>query len=294
MWHEPCINMKTAPYMFAKSSALTWKEPCIHMKRALYTYEKNPVYKYKEPCILAKRAPLYLSRAVRIGNRHNLNHRVVDSSRHDPHAYVQMWKEPCIHMKRAVYTCENSSMYIWKQPCTYMKRAMQYLFGAVDADNSGGLNDRVVDPSYHDPRIHDPHVCGKRPIFTWKEPCGHTKTALPYTSSGPLTLTTVTVLIIESSIPPTMTHMPAEAVEIGMRYRPWYSLRYGRNIYAQYVKRDLQIWKETYWPACLSRRRRWECDTALGTDCSKLKVCETYSYGKRWECATALGVACSM
>mmetsp|Transcript_43904 Transcript_43904/g.104404 ORF Transcript_43904/g.104404 Transcript_43904/m.104404 type:complete len:277 (+) Transcript_43904:472-1302(+) len=40
-------------------------------------------------------------------------------------------------------------------------------------------------------------------------------------SAGPFSCTTVAVLMMESSIPPTSTHMPAVAFDTHVRYRPW-------------------------------------------------------------------------
>jgi len=216
------------------------------MKRALYTYEKNPVYKYKEPCVLFWKEPYYTS--LGLFAQATVTIWIIESpippATTHMHTYtcgkspVFTWKEPCIHMKTALCTYENSPVHIYKKKPAIPLRG-----------RSNWQQWRSLRSSRRSLLSWPTHT---RPTCMWKEPYIHMKRALCtyknshvyiqkqpcHTSSGPLTLTTVTVLIIESSIPPTMTHMPAEAVEIGMRYRPWYSLRYGRNIYAEYVKRD--------------------------------------------------------
>jgi len=251
------------------------------MKRALYTYEKNPVYKYKEPCVLFWKEPYYTS--LGLFAQATVTIWIIESpippATTHMHTYtcgkspVFTWKEPCIHMKTALCTYENSPVHIYKKkPAIPLRgRSRWQQWRSLRSSRRSLLSW----PTHTRPTCmwKEPYIHMKRALCTYKniqkQPCVHTKTAMPYLFRA-----------VDADNGDGLNHRVVDP-----SHHDPHACRGGgdRNaipplvqpaVRSEHICRICQKrWQETYWPACLPRRRRWECDTALGTDCSRLKVC---------------------
>jgi len=183
-WKEPCIHMKRDAGKYSDTSPVSIWKPYMYVytcERALYSCEKSPVYIWKEthevymwhePCIYMKTAPYMYMYTCHPRNFFETGFRplfpsfvsFVPLSRTKPAFWISTRKpilsepavfqeafcavkEPCIHVKRALYTYEkrrrnlhltralyqweNSSVHVWKssaltwkEPCIHMKRTL--------------------------------------------------------------------------------------------------------------------------------------------------------------------------